>query len=176
MSSSTIIVNLFAGPGAGKSTMAAGVFAELKWNGVNAELVTEFAKELVWEGRFDALSNQSYVFGEQLQRVSRLIGNVDVIVTDSPILLSIIYKPEFLGDTFDLHVYEEFKSFRNLNYLLQRIKPYNPKGRVQNEEEAKDFDFKIRECLNKYGISYGKVPGSREGGQLIVKDVLELLE
>ena len=50
-----LIINLFGAPGAGKSTGAAYVFSQLKAAGVNAELVTEFAKDKVWEankGRF----------------------------------------------------------------------------------------------------------------------------
>jgi hypothetical protein len=43
----TILVNLYAGPGTGKSTMAANVFSELKWMGVNCELALEFAKTKV---------------------------------------------------------------------------------------------------------------------------------
>lgn len=46
----TIVVNLFGAPGAGKSTGAAYIFALLKMAGVEAELVTEFAKDKVWEG------------------------------------------------------------------------------------------------------------------------------
>lgn len=41
------VVNLFAQPGAGKSTGAAYIFAKLKMAGVNAELITEFAKDKV---------------------------------------------------------------------------------------------------------------------------------
>lgn len=40
-----LVINLFGAPGAGKSTGAAIVFAELKKRGVNAELVTEFTKD-----------------------------------------------------------------------------------------------------------------------------------
>ena len=45
-----LVVNLFGAPGAGKSTGASYVFSQLKMMGVNAELVTEFAKDKVWEG------------------------------------------------------------------------------------------------------------------------------
>ncbi len=45
----TLVVNLLGGPGSGKSTTAADVFARLKWQDINCELVTEFAKDLVWE-------------------------------------------------------------------------------------------------------------------------------
>ena len=44
-----LVVNLFGTPGAGKSTGAAYIFSNLKMRGINAELVTEFAKDMVWE-------------------------------------------------------------------------------------------------------------------------------
>lgn len=46
-----LIINLFGAPGAGKSTGAAYVFSQLKAAGVNAELVTEFAKERYGKGQ-----------------------------------------------------------------------------------------------------------------------------
>lgn len=39
------VINLFGQPGAGKSTGAAYIFSQLKLRGINAELVTEFAKD-----------------------------------------------------------------------------------------------------------------------------------
>lgn len=43
----TLVVNLFAQPGAGKSTGAAYLFYNLKCLGVNCEYVSEFAKDKV---------------------------------------------------------------------------------------------------------------------------------
>ena len=43
-----MVVNLFGAPGAGKSTGAAYIFAILKMHGIDAELVTEFAKDKLW--------------------------------------------------------------------------------------------------------------------------------
>ena len=57
-----VAVNLFSGPCSGKSTGAAWIFAKLKMAGVNVELVTEFAKDKVWERNEKALANQAYVF------------------------------------------------------------------------------------------------------------------
>ena len=59
-----IVVNMFASPGSGKSTLAAYTFAKLKMLGVNCELVTEFAKDKVWENNNKALANQLYVFAK----------------------------------------------------------------------------------------------------------------
>lgn len=53
----TLVVNLFGEPGAGKSTGAAYVFAMLKMAGVDAELVTEYAKDKVWESNTEVFKN-----------------------------------------------------------------------------------------------------------------------
>ena len=87
----TIVINLFAGPGCGKSTTASGVFSELKRIGVNCEYVQEYAKDLVWGKNFKALSNQIHVYGEQHNRIFRLKGEVDVIITDSPPVMGMVY-------------------------------------------------------------------------------------
>ena len=47
-----LVVNLFAGPGRGKSVMSAEVFALLKKRGINCELIQEYAKSRVWEESF----------------------------------------------------------------------------------------------------------------------------
>lgn len=66
------VVNLFAGPGAGKSTLATGVFHELKLQGINCEYVSEIAKDLTWEKRHNSLNFQLYVFAKQHRDIERL--------------------------------------------------------------------------------------------------------
>ena len=60
-----IVVNLFGALGAGKSTGAARIFSNLKMAGINAELVTEFAKDKVWEENKAVFNDQLYIFGKQ---------------------------------------------------------------------------------------------------------------
>ena len=106
-----LVVNMFGAPGAGKSTGAAYIFSKLKMAGVNAELVTEFAKDKVWEGSKAVFDNQAYIFGKQYFRISRLQGKVDVVITDSPILLSSFYAhDDVLGDEFDKLCTKVFRS------------------------------------------------------------------
>ena len=62
-----LVVNLFGVPGAGKSTGAAYVFSKLKMKGINAELVTEFAKDIVpsqqkWTQKSFKKRNESQYF------------------------------------------------------------------------------------------------------------------
>ena len=53
MSKKTIIVNLFAGAGAGKTTCAWEIASELKKRGIETEYVSEYAKELVWDNNME---------------------------------------------------------------------------------------------------------------------------
>jgi hypothetical protein len=154
--------------------MAAHIFALLKWAGVNCELATEFAKDKVWEGSFKVLDDQTYIFGKQQHRMSRLNGQVEVIVTDSPIFNSIIYGDK-LSDTFKDLVMETHESYTNLNYFIYRVKPYNPKGRMQDEDGAKELDRFIKGRLDEYKLPYEIVDGTTDGVKQIVTDVLKMI-
>ena len=168
-----IVVNLFGPPGAGKSTGAAQVFCELKKRGINCELVAEFAKDKTWEHNTKALSVQEYVFGKQSYRLARCRDDVDVIVTDSPLPLSIIYNNNpALDNNFENTVINVFNTYDNFNYLIHRVKPYNPKGRNQTEEESNGLMKPIEDLLYKFGIEYSDINGDDEGYERVVVDVL----
>lgn len=173
-----LVINLFGAPGAGKSTGAAIVFAELKKRGVNAELVTEFAKDKTWEGNAMALGCQEYVFGKQSYRLARCKADVDVIVTDSPLPLSLLYvsDPALLGDNaFQKVVMNVFNSYNNLNYYVRRVKPYNPKGRNQTEAESDALAAPLKKLINENDISCVEIDGDDEGYAAVIKEVAEWL-
>lgn len=145
------VINLFGGPGIGKSTLASYLFYKLKSEGYNTELVSEYAKELTWEENFDKLSDQLYVTAKQNRRLHRLEDKVDVVVTDCPILLGINYAtPEYIGGTFVPMVYSLFESYDNINIVLNRTKPYIAKGRTQSKDEAIKIDENIANILSPY--------------------------
>lgn len=172
-----IIINLWGQPSAGKSSGAAYIFSKLKMAGINAELVTEFAKDKVWENNEEALNNQAYMFGNQYFRISRCADKVDVIVTDSPLPLSIIYnKDRYLGESFHKVVMNVFNSFENKNYYVLKNKPYNPIGRTQTEEEAGKLSGTIMNFLLSNLIHFKQVNGDLEGYDFIVNDILATLE
>ena len=172
-----IIVNLFGVPGAGKSTGAAYIFSQLKMRGINAELITEFAKDKVWENNEKVFKNQLYLFGKQSFRISRVQDEVDVIVTDSPLLLSILYnQTPILGENFNQLVYDVFNSYNNINYLIKRTKPYNPAGRLQTEEESDALAEPLISLLKKENINYKEISGDIKGYDKIVQEVLNIKE
>lgn len=169
-----IVINLFGEPGAGKSTGAAYIFSQLKMLGINAELVTECAKDKVWEGNTTALKNQAYIFGEQFLRMSRCENKVDVIVTDSPLPLNIIYnKDNRLTENFNKTVMDVFNSYNNVNLLVVREKPYNETGRQENEQEAKNLKSNIEKMLQDKNIAYTSIPSNIHGYYSVVKAIIE---
>lgn len=174
-----LVVNMFAGPGAGKSTLAAMCFGEIKAIGspVSAELVVEFAKDLVWEGRHSALSNQAFVLGEQLQRIERVAGKVDVVITDSPVLMSAIYCPSHYPQSFIDFAIWAYRRFPAFDVFVDRHNAaYETVGRYHTEQEAREIDIKILRFLEEHGVAplYRAQP-TREHAKEIVTRVLERL-
>jgi ATP:corrinoid adenosyltransferase len=62
------VINIFAGPGAGKSTTAAGLFYHMKKLNMSVELVTEYAKSRVWEQHSSVMRDQVYLTAKQKTR------------------------------------------------------------------------------------------------------------
>lgn len=139
-----LVINLAAGPGAGKSTTAAALFAALKKRNLRVELVTEYAKDLTYEQNFMRLNNQLLILAEQYHRLCRVKDSVDFIVTDSPLFLSRFYGPAELYQLTELL----FSEFNNVVFYIARVKPYQTYGRSQTEDEAKALDSRILAYLS----------------------------
>ena len=149
------VINLFAGPGAGKSTLRADLFGLMKKNQKDVEEVTEFAKDKTWEKNFSALSDQLFVLANQNRRLDRLKDQVEWVVSDSPILLGVHYKtPDYLPQNFENLIFELWDTYENYNFFIERNHPYDPVGRNQTEEEAMRIDESIINMLNQSGIPF----------------------
>ena len=174
----TLIVNLLGGSGSGKSTGAAYIFAKLKLKGIETELATEYVKDKVWEGTTEVFNNQAYIFGQQYYKISRLLNKVDVIVTDSPLLLSAVYNhgdpplEKYFND-FVIHVFKYYPSY---NCLIKRVKPYNNNGRVHTEKESNDIHNSIKTLLNKRNIDYSEFSGQESDYDNIIENILSILK
>lgn len=169
-----IVINFAGAPGAGKSTGAAFVFSILKRKGYNCELVTEFAKDKTWEHNDTALSCQEYVFGKQSYRLARCREDVDIIITDSPLPLGLIYvNNPALDEHFEKTVMNIFNTYTNFNIFVERAKPYNPKGRNQTEEEANALSHKIRDMYNRLNIPFYTIHGTDEDYIAIAEAFIE---
>lgn len=154
----TLVINMFAGPGAGKTTCAWEIASKLKKLGYVTEYVGEYAKELVWDGRVDLLEGtavkQKAVYDEQKRRIDRLLGKVDFVVTDSPPILSMVYLKESAPD-FEKQMVEDFHKYHTFNIFIERSVHYEKEGRLQTLEEAKALDMGVKSFLKEHNIYYG---------------------
>jgi len=167
----TKLINLYAGPSSGKTTTAAGLFHWMKDKRLNVELAPEFAKDLVWDKSFPTLDDQIFIFGEQHRRIYRLKNQVDYIITDSPLLFSLVYGEEGLKKYTNNEWKEDFRNFvvkthhqyDNYNYFVERgDRKYIREGRLQDLEGAKKKDKQILKMLDENNIQYNSIKTYKE--------------
>ena len=176
------IVNLFGGPGIGKSSIAAGLTYKLKKKHINCDNPYEFPKALAWDENHSAIQDQLYVLANQHRGIVKSYGKVDYIILDSPILLSLVYRlvykattyPSTLyGESFDKLVLDIFNKYDNINILLERGDGnHNEKERYQNLEESKQLGKAIELSMIKNNIPYYVV----KVGDNTVKDILKIIK
>ena len=168
-------INLFAGPGTGKSTTAAGIFHLLKKLGYSVEYIQEYAKDLTFSGETVRLADQVHILGEQHHRLHRLKGQVDIVIHDSPFIMGmsyvqdVPYKESFKEFTLDL-----FGTYNNINIFLERdveVHKYQDYGRSQTLEEAITKDEEIRDFLMDNQIEYSTVRVSANS----VEDIVDII-
>ena len=170
----TIVVNFVGAPGAGKSTHGMKLTAFMKEKEMNVELVTEYAKDIVWRGTHVMLEDQLYVFAKQQERMNRLLGKVDVIVTDSPLILSQYYNGKscrYLKNLPPL-IEEVYQSYDNIVFFVERDKKYNPMGRLQTEAESDIISSELRAFMDAHGIRYKPIKSTTTSSE-IYKDVVK---
>lgn len=180
----TKIINLFGGPGVGKSSIASGLTYELKKNHITCDNPYEFPKLLAWDENYSAISDQLYIVANQHRGIVKSYGKVDYIILDSPILLSLIYKDYYNSqkesdypsklykENFDKMILDIHNGYENINVLLKRSEGnHNEKERYHNLEQSKELDGIIENSLMLNRIDFHVV----EVGNNALKDICQLI-
>jgi hypothetical protein len=176
------VINLWGGPCAGKSTTAAVVFADLKNHGIQAELVGEYAKELIWQGKRWMLGpngDQKIVFKGQLARLLNLYhSECEVAIADSPLLQNLAYAK-------GRDCYEEIKAealaYENLwthwHVWIDRTEHYSTFGRVHTLDQAIQKDIEIKAQIEELGMRFDVYArGDEEGQRRLAQHLREDIE
>lgn len=169
------VINLFGSAGTGKSTTAAGLFFLMKSHQYNVELVTEYAKDLVWQDRKKTFNDQYYISAKQNHRLEVLRDKVDYAITDSPLLLGLIYSVDGYYKNFKPVLKEIFDSYDNVNFFLERVKPYNPVGRNQDEKQANHVATRVRKLLVNEKIQHVELNADDQAPQKIY-NIIQAME
>ena len=171
-------INIFGGPGSGKSTLACELFAYLKKIGKPIELVNEWIKSWAWQGIKPSGYDQLYTFAKQLRREDLILRSGGLIITDAPILMQAYYAERIGMKQLSGRLVETCKDFDaqypSLNLLLTRSTTYDPRGRYETEEQAKDIDAGLITLLVEHSVVFQSISlGHFEMLCLIAKNSLE---
>lgn len=174
---------MFAGPGAGKTTLAMAFTAYMKDRGYNWHYVHEYARDFIdtyGAGAFDQSGPliQCKMMDKQIKLESKLPDGIDGLITDSPTFLSWMYGAlysDIVGENGGLNVaaylalkdcYKGFlRSLTEYDFIVhvKREKPYLKDGtRTQSEEEAKELDELMFTLLRLHNVEILEVSGTTE--------------
>lgn len=175
-----IHINFVGGACAGKSTMAALIYAELKMRHLSAEYVGEYAKGLIWAGKLDQLNNQYRVSEKQYNMIKVLDNVVDYIVCDSPLLVGLHYNRYSKTNVSNVEK-TEFKirewmlEFNNIYIYLERNEDYlyEQEGRVQDLEEAKIIDKLFIDLLKELNLPFLSIKSDRHNVEKIINYIIQ---
>lgn len=160
----TLYINIFGSPGSGKSTLAAELFAEMKkrLSDLKIEYVPEFAKKFCFDEHinpiFNVPENQMYIGANQYYNIYSLDKKIDIVITDSPFLMSCIYNnTPLLGDAYNQIVKNIFTSHKNLNIFLQ-LNPdmYQQYGRNESANQSRELENRLIDLMFKFDIPFTK--------------------
>ncbi len=154
-----IMCSMYGGPGSGKSTAAASIYAQLKRQHIDCELVTDFAKDMIIQGNTAAMNNQLYVWASQLYRNQCAYDRATVTISDTPILLGCIYNRDasnFVSPNLELVIFEQYRKMNNFNLMVPRNMDveYSMFGRIHTEQQSIRIDQDIVELLTDNDIPF----------------------
>jgi hypothetical protein len=177
----TYVINIIGGPGIGKTTISALLFANLKIKGYICEYVQEFAKKLVWLKDYDTLNNQFFVSREQYTLLKQIDGQVDFLITDGPLIHGIYYNKYNKDNNSNIDKVENFilasiNKFNNINIVLDRVdRDYEKEGRIQTEQEAKDIDVILKHILRTNNYTFYSFQADPSEIENITNEIIKLV-
>ena len=161
-----LIINIFGAPGVGKSTLAKKLQEFM--SKYKPALVEEFATFLIKEGRENELENQTFVSSNQAKMLENGFKQSNLVISDSPIDLGIIYN-NFNANKNDKessdYIFEVHNIVSNANTKYESIdifikhdqeseKGYSMQDRVHTLQESKFLE----EDISRYLLYYERKP------------------
>ncbi|MBQ9183341.1 MAG: hypothetical protein IJ143_06135, partial [Neisseriaceae bacterium] len=162
-----LLINVYGSPATGKSFTAQNITAILHENGIDCEYIAEYATELIQQGRTDELKDQITVTSEQRRREVEAFKRTNLVITDSPTALGMLYSPkEQKAEVIKFG--EQSDKTPHINILLRHnaesLATFSMNGRIHGKEESLRIQSEIvamlqgKECLHfERGMSIEKL-------------------
>jgi hypothetical protein len=113
-----------------------------KCRGLRCEYVPEWVKPFAYTVGLDGMfPTQCAILEHQAKWISRFLGQVEWVITDSPLWMGLAYT----DDPAERAAIRAVSAlFTNVDVFVRRVKAYAPYGRMQDAYEATQLDWRIR--------------------------------
>jgi nicotinamide riboside kinase len=154
------IIEMVAGPGAGKSATSYFLAGHMKARGYKVEYVPEFAKSMIWDSRNQSngmiFTEQDFMLAMQNNMFRRLLDHdIEYVVTDTSLLLGLIYTSSWYPKSFEPFLMEVYNSYKNITFFVDRGDiPYIEDGRNEDEKQAIQKDRDALTLLKDQNIPF----------------------
>ncbi len=143
---------LYGGPGSGKSTLSAWLFAKLKQKSLNIEFVEEYIKFWALTDKVPVTFDQVYIFGKQIYKEFNILRRgVRAIIAEAPLLLNTYYAKKLGMPGWEnlRNIAMDFEeNYPAIHICLGRLNStYQNLGRYYTVEESYIIDKEIEEML-----------------------------
>ena len=167
-------INIYGGPGCGKSTVASSVFSYLKSKDYSIEMVPEYVKFWAYMDRKIESFDQLYLLAKQIYKEDSLHRfGVQYTITDCPILICVVYAKlyNFIAWEELISICKKFEEIiPSINIFLERPNIlYKQNGRYETYDQALIVDNEIKSVLNINCIKYTEI-------DYLVTDVAKYIE
>lgn len=176
----TIVINLIASPGSGKTTIAALLFAELKMKGYLTEFVQEYIKKYIWKNDYDTIMDQFYISRQQYELQKNINGKVDFIVTDGSLIHGLFYNRYNKNNISNVEKTEDklkeyLSEFHNIFLFIERGQwKYEQEGRIHTEKESIEISDKLKEMLDEFKLPYRIFDSSKSEIENMINYIFEI--
>ncbi|MDE2425734.1 MAG: AAA family ATPase [Elusimicrobia bacterium] len=145
-------------PASGKSTIAAKIFSKLKEENHHCEFILEYARHYIARKKYDnegkdiILTNEDQlkIFVKQFYLQKVMLGSCPLVITDSSIFNTLLYKDKNYQDSYFRSKIEEHEV--DIVFFCYPVKRNNVKdtNRVHSEQFSIDLHKKSLDILKSY--------------------------
>lgn len=149
----TRTINIWGGPGSGKSTTASALYTLMKCSGYSVELVEEQSRRLIRDGSANLFKTPGYSAALQFAAIYNA-GPFEYVICDAPVLSKLAYENPSKEVEDYIRYLDELLPGYDVFLERSRSHRYEPIGRIHTEDEARKLDIKMKSLIHYSSRAY----------------------